>query len=545
MGFDTPATAEGDLARTPFAHLLVYAVDRRLTGALFLCEPSPMTGEPVEHVVRFARGAPVKVRPGDGFLRLGEMLIDAGELQPETLAEALATKGLLGDVLLLAGCVDRDRLEALCDTQFQRRMTRLFTLPVETTFRYCDGHPALLDYGSEPANMDPLAILWAGLRAHGGVREVVEATLGRLGDLPLRIHPQSTIARLSLSPDEARVVDHLRSQPEPLRPLAARNLVTRVKLSRLIYALAITRQLDLGASSPPVGAGAADEAPRSSSQAVGRVQLKPTPHRQGAAAPDAPGDGERAPQSRKSTTGPRRAILTPAATAKPKDLPPETMRQERVSEITLTASPQQQQSNEQPRPAPQPKVNASVRETLKSFGAGRTSENSRRISVEVIALDAASSAPEDEPAALPKRAPPPALRGLSASALVDVAGARLAARNLEGAEEACGWARQAEPNNLDVAALTTWLRAQRAGSDLKLLTVELDELLSLAPDHRNARYYRAMLRKRLGDNAGAIRDLQRLLDLTPPDAEAARALEGLLGPAEKPKSGLLGWLFKR
>ncbi len=505
-----------------------------------------MTGEPVEHVVRFSHGAPVKVRPGDGFLRLGEMLIDAGELSPETLTEALATKGLLGDVLLLAGCVDRDRLEALCDTQFQRRMTRLFTLPAETTFRYCDGHAALLDYGSEPASMDPLALLWAGLRAHGGGRDVVEATLGRLGDLPLKIHPQATIARLALSTDEARVVEHLRSHPEGLRALAARNLLTRVKLSRLVYALAITRQLDLGASAPPVGAGSPDEAPRSS-QAVGRVQLKPTPHRQGAAAPDAPGDGERAPRSSRSTIAPRRPTLTPAATPKPKDAPPETLKLDRYNEPTLTARPEPTPQESRPAAKPQ-KSNASVRETLKSFGAKRTSDNSRRISVEVIAFDGTRPTPpppEDEPPALPKRSPPPALRGLSASALVDVAGARLAARNLEGAEEACGWARQAEPDNQDVAALTTWLRAQRAGSDLKLLTIELDELLSAAPDHRNARYYRAMLRKRLGDNAGAIRDLQRLRDLTPPDAEAVKALEALEAPAEKPKSGLLGWLFKR
>src|SRR3954465_14033538 len=113
MGSDTPATAGGGLGRAPFAPLLVYAVDRRLTGALFLREPPSAGAPPVEHVVRFARGTPVKVRPGDGFARLGELLVEAGALSPETLVEALATKGLLGDVLLLAGCVERDRLEAM------------------------------------------------------------------------------------------------------------------------------------------------------------------------------------------------------------------------------------------------------------------------------------------------------------------------------------------------------------------------------------------------------------------------------------------------
>jgi hypothetical protein len=233
------------------------------------------------------------------------------------------------------------------------------------------------------------------------------------------------------------------------------------------------------------------------------------------------------------------------------------------------------------------RATASVRETLKSFGADRISENPRRISVEVIALNpppvaaldappvapraepvaapknapppvapqaepvaAPKSAPppvapQAEPVAAPKSAPPPALQGLSASELFALAGTRLAERDLDGAEEACTWARRAAPEKQDFAALATWIRAQRAGSDLKLLTVELDELLSASPDHRNARFYRALLRKRLGDNAGAIRDLQRLRDRTPPDAEAMKELEALAAPAEKPKTGLLGWLFKR
>src|SRR6185503_20034035 len=102
---------EGDLGRTPFAHLLVYALDRRLTGALFLRLPGDGAAEPIVHVVRFARGAPVKVRPGDGYAKLGELLVEAGAVSERTVTAALATKGLLGDVLLLAGCLDRDTLE--------------------------------------------------------------------------------------------------------------------------------------------------------------------------------------------------------------------------------------------------------------------------------------------------------------------------------------------------------------------------------------------------------------------------------------------------
>ena len=543
MGSDTPATAEGDLARTPFAHLLVYAVDRRLTGALFLREPPTAGASPVEHVVRLARGTPVKVRPGDNFARLGELLVESGVLSAETLVEALATKGLLGDVLLLAGCVERDKLEAVCEAQFQRRMTRLFTLPAETTFRYCDGHVELLDYGGDPASADALAILWGGLEAHGGAPPIVDATLGRLGDLPLRIHPQATVGRLGLADGEARVVAHLSACPEPLAALAARDLLAGERLRQLVYALAITRQLDLGSSSssPPVGAL---DVTRTTSTSVARVQLKPTTHRVGAAAPDVAGDGERGATSSKPTTGPR-ARMTPLSTPRLND-------ELGVMRAAIDSAPPTTLRDEPPAMAIPKKAHAEDRETLRSARGVPVPTQPRSPSVEVIDLEGPPSTvtatpkiDDDDAGAAAREGPPSELRGLSALALFEIAGTRLHARDLDGALEACLWSREVDPDNVEIAVLDAWIRAQRAGADLKGLTIELDELLSATPDHRNARYYRALLRKRLGDNAGAIRDLHLLQKRTPPDAEATRALEALEEPAAKPRSGLLGWLFKR
>src|SRR5262245_37821621 len=101
-----PPTAEGDLQRTPFAHLLVYAIEKRLTGVMFLAEPGG-----TEHAVRLAAGAPVKVKPGDGYARLGELLIEAGAITEPMLDGALSMQGLLGDALVLAGCIEQSLLE--------------------------------------------------------------------------------------------------------------------------------------------------------------------------------------------------------------------------------------------------------------------------------------------------------------------------------------------------------------------------------------------------------------------------------------------------
>jgi hypothetical protein len=256
----------------------------------------------------------------------------------------------------------------------------------------------------------------------------------------------------------------------------------------------------------------------------------------GAAAPDAPGDGERGATSSKPTTGPRRPIATPLSTPRPKDEPPPTTRPKDATPALAT-----------PR-----KATADDRATLKSAVGIPVPERLRQASVEVVDPDAAPTTlkadqlpafTDPPPAAI--EGPPSSLRGLSASALFERAGARLLERDLEGAEEACAWARRADPDNQEIDVLAIWIRAQSAGADLKTLTIELDELLTAAPDHRNARYHRALLRKRLGDNTGAVRDLRRVLELRPSDAEAAKALEALEGPAEKPRSSLLGWLFKR
>lgn len=294
------ASAEGDLARIPFAHLLVYALDHRLSGAIFLTQP-----EGVEHVVRLVAGVPVKTRPGDRYALLGEKLVEAGAIDEATLQSALATQGLLGDVLLLAGRVERDALETIAERQFVLRMVRLFALPKETAFCYRDADPALADYGGDPSRVDPLAILWAGLRVHGECSTLMEATLAVLGDKAMRLHPSSTIARFGLDSTEARLHAELKARPLTLAEADALEVTPPATVRRFAYAMLITRQLELGTAGAPLGSAesARSLSPAGGMTAVGRMQLRSTLHRVGAAAPDLPGDGERRASRRSSDPG--------------------------------------------------------------------------------------------------------------------------------------------------------------------------------------------------------------------------------------------------
>ncbi|WP_437280709.1 hypothetical protein WME90_09155 [Sorangium sp. So ce375] len=291
MSPDGLATAEGDLERTPFAHLFVYAVEHRLTGALILVEP---TG--AEHTVRIVRGTPVKIRPSDGYARFGEILLEEGVISAELLAEALATRGLLGDVLLLSGCLDTATIDWLAQVQFVRRMVRLFDLPPETKYRYFDGLDVLAEWGGDPAKVDPLALLWAGLRDHGERSTRLHRTLERIEAVPLRLHPALEPGRFGFREGELAVIDALQSSTPTLAVLVRSGVAPEMTVRKLIYALAITRYLDFGTGGPVAAELSSSMPPASAaSLSLGRLQLRPTVHRVGAAAPDPAGDGERAP----------------------------------------------------------------------------------------------------------------------------------------------------------------------------------------------------------------------------------------------------------
>jgi hypothetical protein len=112
--------------------------------------------------------------------------------------------------------------------------------------------------------------------------------------------------------------------------------------------------------------------------------------------------------------------------------------------------------------------------------------------------------------------------------------------------EACDAGRREVADDPDLVALGAWARAQLGGADLKALTVDLDEVLGAHAEHVEARYYRGMLRKRLGDQAGSVRDLRQVVEIAPGHEGACRELSAIdEKPPQKLRPSLFGKLFKR
>ena len=559
---EASATAEGELARTPLAHLLVYALDRRLTGAMFLATPDAS-----ETVIRLVRGVPVKVRPADRFALLGEMLIEAGAIDEATLQGALATQGLLGDVLLLAGRIERDVLEKVAEAQFVRRMVRLFSLPAGTVYRYHDGHDELAEHGGDPASVDPLALIWAGLREHGEASTMMDATLARLGEAALRLHPATSVTRFGLDAVEATMVEALATGPLSLAELG--DAFTPEAARRLAYALAITRQIELGTGLMPAGL---DSGPPSSMRpvssvapstppaarlsgtmgatanpaaatAVARMALRSTVHRLGAAAPDAPGDGERAPR-RIREKRPSEAVTDEAAPVSSVEVVPPSAPAP-SSGVVPTPPPVTMGAPPGAAPSSAPKPPGSAEEAAIS-DAATTLRSEIELPPAPPAPEVAASDPivTTTPEATPEEADP--FAGLSVPELFWLATEMVSDRDAVGAAEACAAGLRQAPDDPDLAALSAWAHAQLGAADLKALMVELDEILHAHEDHAEARYYRALLRRRLGDETGCVRDLERVAQLDPAHEGALRELGALEAkPPGKERPSLLERLFKR
>ncbi len=252
---EPPATAEGTLARTPFPHLLVYIADRVLSGSLRLL--SHRDGEPLDHVVYFEGGAPAKVQTGEPIAYLGRVLFETGHIDEPTLNRSLLeiakTRELHGEYLVRTGAISRAVLRAALQAQALRKLAHLFQLPSDTKFAfYADVNLLERWGGAELFALDPLPLIWNAVRIQPDER-VVEATLGRLGQAMLRMHPDSDANRFGFDPAELAAVNLLRASPQTLDSLLACDLGKSRAVRLVVYTLVVTRHIDHGGNAVPVG----------------------------------------------------------------------------------------------------------------------------------------------------------------------------------------------------------------------------------------------------------------------------------------------------
>jgi tetratricopeptide (TPR) repeat protein len=321
-------TASGTLAKTPFPHLLLYLMEKQLTGSVEVMAPD---GERATILV--LEGFPSKVRTSEPTSYLSNVLLETGIVTSEQLEASMqyfrpGQGQLHGEVLVSLGILDMPRLLEGLRRQVVHKLEYLFNWPADSQYAYYDAFDALAGYGADDLiTVDPLPLVWGAIK-QAPSWEHAHAALSRVGGAPLRVAANAQVERLGLTPDERQFVELLRPRPRRIYEMTAAGTIGPSVKQLLIYCMLIAKQLEIIAEEPsiapppmaprrsaPVPAGVPAAGPPGgppSNATVARVQLQPRQiPRPGAVAVDEPAPASVVRRDSRASS----PVLTPAPPA--------------------------------------------------------------------------------------------------------------------------------------------------------------------------------------------------------------------------------------
>lgn len=553
-----PPTSQGTFAKTPFAQVLVYVLERGLTGTLEIVAPPADTGASGARsawaTILVIDGQPAKARTSEPVAYLGSVLHALGYIDDSQLNASLRVMSeqgrLHGEILREMGAIDEAELHEGLRVQLVQKLEHLFTWPPETRFAYYDGFDALHTYGADDlVHLDPLPLVWAAIRQEPPW-EHVHATLTRVGNGALRLSPHAQLDRFDFQKDERAAADMLRERAMRVHELTACRIVGAATTQLLSYCLLITRQVDLVAP--------ADAAPSAGSitssgtgtapggQRVARVQLQQvakggggggvveeraapirTDGRAASPLPSKPGDAVAG-----STTKSGKPSLAPAHEARKREIVqraatitgedyfqmlglPRTALAEDVQNAYL-------QLAKIWHPDRLPAFMNDVKEPCATVfahltEAQQTLYDPKRRAEYMTLLDEGGATPDDQ-------AQIHAV--LEAATNFQKAEICLRRQDFAQAERLVRGAHQAEPKQPEYLALLAWLESMKPESQGTAATLacvaKLDQALLWNDKCERAYFYRGMLHKRLQNVNVAVRDFRRAAELNPRNIDAIR-----------------------
>jgi hypothetical protein len=555
-------SATGTLAKRPLAHLLIYALDRKLTGTF---EIGDANGSSVHIVV--TSGLVSRVATSEPVTYLGHVLYEMGAIDDAvlstSLAEVAAGKRLHGQVLLARGAIDAGQLAEGLRQQRGRKLSHAFGMPADATFAFYGDADFIGPRPNDVEPVSPLPDVWRGVLAYPQW-DHVRATLARVGGRPLRLLPEARTVELGFDEHERNAAECLRMKPQTVPELAIVGGLASQATELLAYFLVITKQAQIAesvaASRPPA---AVSGSMRATTPAMSFEKTLPSGEyvrkisfQMRAITPDA--DPIRIPSPL-----PER-IPSPYPSRSQSPLPPRTTPYPTGLRISAPPAPGQIVSS-----APPP-ADLARRKSILDRAKWIDQEDyykmlmvPREATTQEIRAAFLRAAKVWHPDSLPlsiidvrsecervfsrittayETLVEPAKRAryekeIDASQREDAEAAHLVAQaemhvTLGERAEAETLARKAvvaSPKMAEARALLAYLESldpKRGKEDhLRSCVRTLDVAIGSDPQCAHAHYYRAMLQKRLEEHEGAIRDLRVAVTNDPDDAEALRELK--------------------
>jgi curved DNA-binding protein CbpA len=561
-------TANGKLAKTPFVHLLLYALEKKLDGTIELVAPDRRCA-----TVVFARGEPTKVRTSEAVAYLGEVLQDLGYIDRARLDQSLAAlskqkaaggERLHGALLVATGAIQSGQLRAGLAEQTVRKLRVVAAMPDETTYDYYDAFDALKGWGGQDSpNVDPVPHLWGMLREYTPWAHVT-AALGRIVGSRLRLVRGADVGRLHLAAEEAAAVDLLRARPLRASELASIAHLNERTAQLLAYLLLVTKQVEVlpaavGASvaTAPAQAPARAPSPPPATQPPPKHSPLPSISSRSSAPPGtrspvppppftlSPELAERWTEIRK-----RAATIDRADYFMMLDLARDATRDD-VERAFLALAKQWHPDRLPPELAPVRDACSRVFARMSEAHKTLSDDEQRTRYMKLVAEGSGSPEMQETVAKV-----------VEAAQNFQKAEVFLKRNDLAQAETFCRKALEADATQPDYLATLAWLLAQRSENATPQKTLEsirmLDRAVSMNDRCEKAFYWRGMLYKRLGKSDLAAKDFRRVAELNPRNIDAVREvrLHGMRGgrgsrPPTQRKSGpsakdegLFGRLFK-
>lgn len=548
-------TAQGVLAKTPLAHLIVYCLERKLRGTLVF-RPEGNDDNAAADVVTLVEGVPAKIRIADPVEHLGRVLLEIGAIDDAAYNESLMAlgrgEGLVGQILIKRGKIDAATLERGLRTQIGRKLGHLFGRPSTTRYFYFEGVDLLARYGGpELYPVDPTPAIFVSVRSQPSMAHA-DALVGRVASTPLRIRPGADLSKLDLTRSERELLALLKLSPQTPGQLAESGVADARTAKLLVYGLLLLKLAEpLSTPSEQPRAPVATPAPapasaltRQPSPVIARVALKPqhTPV-QGGVIETGGGDGRESPV-RRSPTSPMPVVNPPAAAA-PRAVPvgggDPQRRAEIVSKVKAIASENYFQMLGLAMDSSADDAKTAYFQLAKRWHPDRLPAELADLKddvARVFALMAEASQILTDPDRRLKyvqqvkegggtlQAQQEVVRVMEAANAFQKAEFFVNKNQLADAEPHANKAYELEPSDTDHVAVWCWIQANKAERrDLGKwddLLQKLDAALSESPKNERARYYRGMILKFAGRMGDAIRDFREIAEANPRHVDAVR-----------------------
>ena len=546
---DARAAATGTLESRPFPHLLVYLLEHQLTGTLVLEEP-----QGAKHAVFLDGGEPVKAKTAQSVIYLGQLLLEMGAVDQEThdrtLSRVTEERRLHGEILLAEQALDRDTLTLALREQLMRSLEWMFGLSASSVYGFYEQQNFLERWGGRDLiRISALEILRRGLRVKTD-SDVARATLARLGDRALRLHPDARPGLFKFDASERAVTDVLRAKPQPFDSLLRCGVGPEEQVQRVVYLLAITRHLDLGLNGQqPLGVDPNPRAVTGTGAVFSAASAAEAPQ----VSPPAPDPVAATPAATPQSAGVRHRLEEMRQRAD--EIPGQNYYQilgveSDADKATIQAAFFQLAKAWHPDRLTGDL--AEIRETATRAFSRMTEahqilcDDERRGEYDTLLKQGGGSAEEQEQVA----------RVLRAVGHFQKAEVLLKKGNLKEAEVEARAAAEGDPDQPEYKALLAWVTGQlperiQSGQYADLIAM-LNEVVDKHPNNERARTYRGQLLKRAGQNARAMKDFVWITENNPRNLDAAREVRLFRmrkgderSEGAKQKDTFLSKLFKR